>query len=167
MIEDFNTIDDCLVLMKGKVERASRLRMNIVPGFESDDIRSEMFVTLLQVWKWGERSDVPVQVVPVFWTAWNRRLIRLRENAKKRYLMSVYCGHTLDLDDAISNSLGIDDPLISFAERLVDLDPEASVIARMRAEGFLRSEIMEITGISRREYYRRWQRVIDTNKEEV
>ncbi len=166
MIVDFEDLDDCVRAMTPKVKRASRLRRNVVAGLDADDVQGEMLATLVQVWRWGMHREDRVEVTPVFWTAWNRRLMRLREQSRNRFLRSVYLGSPLDVDDAISTSLDLDDPVLSLAEQLVDLDPEASAVARMKAEGFTRTEIEEILGISRREYYRRWRQVVATVKGE-
>lgn len=160
MIEEFRDIDECVRALHPRVKRAAHLRRNVVAGMERADIESEMLATLVQVWRWAlARPDV-VEVTPVFWTAWNRRLMRLREQSRNRFMRSVYMGTPMDVDDAISTSMSVDDPVLGMAERLADLDPEASAVARMKAEGFTRDEVMEILGISRREYYRRWRQVI-------
>lgn len=161
MIEEFASLDECVRQLSGRIRRASRLKRNVVAGLDRDDVESEMYATLVQVWRWGLRRTDVVEITPVFWTAWNRRLLRLREQSRNRFLRAVYIGGSLEVADAMSVSMERDDPLLDLAERLADLNPEASSVARMKAEGFTRNEVMEILGISRREYYRRWAQVTE------
>lgn len=164
MIVDYEDLDECVLNLTPKIKRAARMRQNLVIGLDTDDVMGEMFATLMQVWKWAHNRPEPTEVKPVFWTAWNRRLFRLRKHSRDRYMNSLASGSIVDIHDAFTASMELDDPLIGLAEILSDLDPEASAVARMKAEGFTRDEVMSILGITRREYYKRWNRVVKAVK---
>lgn len=158
MVRDYPTIDSWVAEFEPRIRRAVHLRRNVVFGMDREDVCSEMLVTLVQVWKWGIENPAGVDVTPVFWTAWNRRLQRLRQQTSARFDVTVAAGLPDDLD-----YMGIVPPEtvpVGLVEMLCCLDPEEEIVARMRSEGFRRDEVMSILGISRREYYKRWERVV-------
>lgn len=159
---DYESLDSLVEDFTPKLKRASRLRRNAVAGMEYDDIESEMWVTMLTVWRWSAKQVCPTQISWVFWASWNRRLLRLREQSRNKFLRATFLGTSNDVNDVLASKLDLIDPSLCLSETLLCLEKEVRPLAFMKAQGMNRGECMKALGITRREYYKAWEAIKQT-----